>query len=493
MFNLVSIQKTFVPQWMLLLSAVLLLTTCARNPVTGKKELMLMSESQEIAIGKEADPSIVAEYGLYENTALQNFITAKGKEMAAISHRSNLPFQFKILDSPVVNAFALPGGYVYFTRGIMAHFNNEAEFAGVLGHEIGHITARHGASQYSKQILAQVALVGGMVVSEDFRKFSDLASTGLGLMFLKFGRSDESESDEIGVVYSTNVGYNAHMMGDFFKTLEAIGSESGGSIPTFLSTHPDPGDRYNKVHETAVKYQKIAGVKAADLKVNRDSYLKMIDGLIYGEDPRQGYVENQNFYHPEMKFTFNIPSDWQVVNSPSQVQMAPKDGKALMFLQLEEAKTSDAAANDFLTRNKITVEYKANVNANVLPTIALYGTQVPDPAVGGETLKLMTYLIQYNNQIYKMVGLSVNTDFNLYFNNFQTTMRSFNKLTDASKLNRLPERIKIVPAKKTATFQQIMTDNGMTAARMKELALINGMAASQTVEAGTLVKVFEKK
>ena len=317
MFNNVSTQRTSLQKWMLFFTTGMLLITCARNPVTGKKELMLMSEAQEIAIGKEADPSIVAEYGLYENITLQNFITAKGKEMAAISHRSNLPFQFKILDSPVVNAFALPGGYVYFTRGIMAHFNNEAEFAGVLGHEIGHITARHGASQYSKQILAQVALVGGMVVSEDFRKFSDLASTGLGLMFLKFGRSDESESDEIGVVYSTNVGYNAHMMGDFFKTLEAIGSESGGSIPTFLSTHPDPGDRYNKVHETAVKYQKIAGVQAADLKVNRDSYLKMIDGLIYGEDPRQGYVENQNFYHPEMKFTFNIPADWQVVNSPS--------------------------------------------------------------------------------------------------------------------------------------------------------------------------------
>ncbi|MBP9193145.1 MAG: peptidase M48, partial [Saprospiraceae bacterium] len=190
---------------------------------------------------------------------------------------------------------------------------------------------------------------------------------------------------------------------------------------------------------------------------------------------------------------FNIPADWQVVNSPSQVQMAPKDGKALMFLQLEEAKTLDAAANDFVTRNKITVEDKANVNVNGLPAIALYGTQVPDPAVGGETLKLMTYLIQYNNQIYKMVGLSVNTDFNLYFNHFQTTMRSFNKLTDASKLNRLPERIKIIPAKKTATFQQIMTDNGMTAARMKELALINGMNASQTIEAGTLVKVLEKK
>lgn len=478
---------------LLLTSAGILLTTCAKNPVTGKKELMLMSEAQEIALGQEADPSIIAEYGLYDNPVLQNFITSKGKEMAAISHRSKLPYQFKIVDSPVVNAFALPGGYVYFTRGIMAHFNNEAEFAGVLGHEIGHITARHGASQYSKQILAQVALVGGMVVSEDFRKFSDLASTGLGLLFLKFGRSDESESDEIGVVYSTNIGYNAHMMGDFFKTLEAIGTESGSSIPSFLSTHPDPGDRYNKVHETAVKYQKIRGVPAGDLKVNRDSYLKMIDGLVYGEDPRQGFVENARFYHPEMKFTFEIPKDWQVVNSASQVQMAPKDGKALMFLQLEAAQSLDAAITDFVSRNKLTVEDKASVTVNGMPAMALYGIQTPDPQTGGETLKLMAYFIQYNGQIYKMVGLTANADFNIYFNNFQTSMRSFNKLTDASKLNRMPERIKIIAAKKTASFQQIMTDNGMTSDRMKELSLINAMTAAQTVEAGTLLKIIEKK
>ena len=122
----------------------LMLSTCAVNPVTGKKELMFMSEEQEIALGQQSDPSIVAMYGLYEDETLQEFINKKGQEMAAISHRPHLKYEFKILDSPVVNAFALPGGYVYFTRGILAHFNNEAEFAGVLGHEIGHITARHG-------------------------------------------------------------------------------------------------------------------------------------------------------------------------------------------------------------------------------------------------------------------------------------------------------------------------------------------------------------
>ncbi len=202
--------------------ALSLFYSCARNPVTGKKELMLMSEGQELALGKESDPSIIAQYGVYENAQLQAFITEKGKQMAAISHRPNLNYEFKILDSPVVNAFAVPGGYVYFTRGIMGHFNNEAEFAGVLGHEIGHIAAKHSAQQYSKQMLTQVLFIGGMIVSEDFRKFADVAQQGIGLLFLKFSRDNETESDKLGVDYSTKIGYDAHEMAGFFKTLKKL-------------------------------------------------------------------------------------------------------------------------------------------------------------------------------------------------------------------------------------------------------------------------------
>ncbi|MDH6056225.1 M48 family metalloprotease, partial [Umezakia ovalisporum] len=147
--------------------ALLSLLACSRNPVTGKRELILMSQEQEVALGQQSHPSIVATMGLYEDQKLQNFISEKGKAMARISHRPDLPYQFYIVDSPVVNAFAVPGGYVYFTRGIMAHFNNEAEFAGVLGHEIGHITARHSARQQSSQLLTQVGLIGGAILAPD--------------------------------------------------------------------------------------------------------------------------------------------------------------------------------------------------------------------------------------------------------------------------------------------------------------------------------------
>lgn len=476
-----------------LAAVVVCISSCSRNPVTGKRELMLISESQEIAMGKEADPSIVAEYGLYQDDKLQAFINEKGKQMAAISHRPNLPYSFKILDSPIVNAFAVPGGYVYFTRGIMAHFNNEAEFAGVLGHEIGHITARHSASQQSKQLLAQVAFIGGMIASEDFRQLADATNTGLSLLFLKFGRSDESESDKLGVDYSSKIGYNADEMADFFLTLKKMGG-GAGSIPTFLSTHPDPADRYNKVKQYSLENHKTNNIDPSTLKIGKESYLKMIDGIIYGEDPKQGYVEGNAFYHPEMLFYFTIPQGWQTINSPSQVQMAPADGKALMLLQMESATNLEQAATNVIQRNAITVQDKVNLNVNGNNAIALYGTiQETDQATGqkGPLLKLMCYLIQYNGNIYKMIGLTKNEDFNAYFSAMQSTMKSFAKLSDQAKINKLPQRIKIVPVKKTGTLQQAMADYNMKADKMEELSLLNGLELTASINAGELVKILE--
>lgn len=473
------------------MAAFALLNACSRNPVTGKKELILMSEGQEKSMGAEADPSIIAEYGLYQDAKLQAFINEKGKQMAKISHRPDLPFEFKILDSPVVNAFAVPGGYVYFTRGIMAHFNNEAEFAGVLGHEIGHITARHTAQQQSKQILAQVGMVVGIVVSDAFRQFADLANNGLGLLFLKFSRNHESEADKLGVYYSTDIGYNAFEMADFFKTLEKM--SDGGRIPTFMSTHPDPGDRYVKVNQHATDVQMAKNLNKNSLKVNRDSYLKMIDGLIYGEDPKQGFVEGNTFYHPELLFQFSIPANWQLANSPSQIQMAPTDGKAIMFMELEQATTLEQAATNVIDRNKINVEDRASITVNGLPAIALYGTQTSAAQNGqaAQVLKLMVYLIKYNNAIYKFIGLSTNQDFNSYFSSFTATMKSFNKLTDQQKINKLPQRIKIVAAKRTASLKDIMNDFSQSSNDMNKLSLLNGMELTESVPSGSLVKILE--
>lgn len=469
---------------------VFTLVSCSRNPVTGKKEFSLMSESQEIAMGKEYDPSIVAQFGSYNDPRLQGFINEKGKAMAAISHRPNLPYEFKILDSPVVNAFAVPGGYVYFTRGIMAHFNNEAEFAGVLGHEIGHITARHSARQATRQTLAQIALIGGMIASEEFRKFGDVAQQGLGLLLMKYSRDHETESDKLGVEYSTAIGYDAREMAGFFNTLKRL--SDGQSLPTFMSTHPDPGDRHLSVGRLAAEAQKEKSTES--FKINRNKYLELIDGLVHGEDPRQGFVENNVFYHPEMKFRYEIPNGWRTVNSPSQVQMAPEDGKGLMILTLAEGSDLNSAKNNAIQKNKFQVVESTNVTVNGLPAIAMISEVLPDAQQQGAQnqpiLRVLTYLIQYNGLIYKMHGLSNKTDFNNYFSSFQNTMKSFKQLTDQAMLNRQPTTIKIVSVSSNSTLQQVLNAHKMPSSRHTELAILNGMELNDRVEAGTKVKVL---
>ena len=473
----------------LVLSMLMLFVACAVNPVTGRKQLMFMSEEQEIALGKQSDPSIVAMFGLFEDAKIQKFITEKGMEMAKVSHRPHLPYEFKILDSPVVNAFAVPGGFIYFTRGILAHFNNEAEFAGVLGHEIGHVTARHSASQQTKATVAQILLIGGLVVSPAFRNFANEAQQGLQLLFLKYSRDNESQSDELGVEYSTKIGYDAHEMANFFNTLSQMreGTESE-SLPTFLSTHPDPGDRSNKVSKMADKAQKTAG---GNFAVNRDQYLRMIDGMIYGDDPKQGYVENNIFYHPEFKFQFPIPAGWQTVNSPSQVQMASSDGKALMILTLTQANSLQAAADTILRQYNLTVVERKSQTLNGMSTLAMVADQTNEQT--GQVIRVLTYLISYQNLIFTFHGVSELADFDQQVSHFNQTMRNFKVLNDAAKINKKPQRLSIKSASKNATLQSLLQDSKISDVElMKEHALINGMDLDQTVPKGSFYKIITK-
>lgn len=484
--------KNFLSFLQKVLLSILLLSgtfSCATNPVTGKKQLILLSKDQEIAMGMQANPEVMATYGDYPDKQLQQFISTKGQQMAKISHRPDLEYHFQILDSPVVNAFALPGGYVYFTRGIMAYFNNEAQFAGVLGHEIGHITARHSAQQYSNQMLAQLGLMAGMVISPEFAQYADLASQGLGLLFLKFSRDDESQSDELGVQYSSQIGYNASQMADFFNTLDRLSGGNNGGIPTFLSTHPDPANRYKKVQKEAEAWQK-SHPAANDLEVNRDRYLRMIDGIIYGEDPRQGYVENNIFYHPQLKFQFPVPQSWQFQNMASQVQMAPKDGRAVIMMTLASEKSLTEAANAVVQQNQLQVQDSKNTTVNGLPAAALIADQQNQQ--DGSITRALIYLIQYNNLIYKFYGITAANDFNAMRPFFENTMTNFRPLSDPSKINVQPEKIKIQTVKSNGTLEQALRSFNMPEKRLEELSVLNGMKLKDDVKKGMLIKTIVK-
>ena len=460
--------------------------------MTGKKQLMLISESQEAAMGAEYDPQVVATFGLYENEPLTKFLNEKADEMAKISHRPNVDFKVKILDSPVINAFAVPGGYIYFTRGILAQFNNEAEMIGVLGHEMGHITARHTASQQSKQQLGQLLLVGGMIASEEFREFGEYAMQGMQLLFLKFSRDNESQSDQLGVEYASKIGYDTHKMANFFQVLSEMqmSSEQGG-VPTFLSTHPDPADRYYAVNALTKSWQD--SLKNSNWEVNQNEYLKMIDGLVYGEDPRQGFVENSVFYHPEMKFKYPVPSGWQLQNSPIQVQMAPADGKALIIFSLAGQKTLDEALKKNLADLNLTLIDSKNVTVNGFPAIpSVSKTDSQNQQTGEEQIiMVMTYFIDYNDMIFTFQGVATEPDFGNNTSAFESTMKGFSRLTDAAKLNVQPKRIQIQTVQRDGTAREVFASIGVPANKLNEIALLNEVNLIDQIKKGTLVKVVK--
>jgi predicted Zn-dependent protease len=437
---------------------------------------------------KKPDPQVIAQFGLLDNPAMQRFIQQKGQQMAAVSSRADFGYNFTIVDSPVINAFAAPDGNVYFTRGIMAHYNNEAQFAGVLGHEIGHITARHGEKQQTRSTLATGALLLGSILSKRVAQLAQPLSQGVGLVFLKYGRDAERESDQLGVTYSTKIGYDASQMADFFMTLQREQQVSGaGAVPDFLSTHPNSADRYQTVKQLAARAKQNAGGRS--LTVGRDSYLKMLEGLTYGEDPRQGFVESGAFYHPELKFKFPVPSGWKTQNSPQQFQMAEPNGKAMLVLTLASGASLDAAAESLAKQLNLQSPQASRTTINGFSAITIQGDQVGQQGVTANTL---SHVIQDGKTLYALIGLSAPQTLSTYGPQFQRVAQGFARLTDASKLNRQPERIRIKTAKTAQTLAAALTANGIPAKRHEELAILNGMKTTDRLSAGMVYKVVGK-
>ncbi len=479
------------PLALLLFLSSLFFQTCAVNPVTGKKQVSFISEEREIEMGKSYDPQVVAEFGLYDNPQLQQFISQKGMAMARTSHRPNLPWSFKLVDSPVVNAFAVPGGFVYFTRGIMAHFNNEAQFAGVLGHEIGHVTARHTVAQQSRQQLFGGLAMAGMILSPELASQGESVMQGMQLLFLKYGRDAESQSDKLGVEYSTGIGYDAREMAGFFTTLDRLSGGSENRIPTFLSTHPDPLNREQNVKSLATQYQAVDAT-TDKYDVGRDRYLRMIDGMIYGEDPKQGFTEGGSFYHPDLRFQFKIPGQWQLINAPTMVQMVSPDQKAIMQMTLAQGSDPQAAAQQFVQQTSLQVASSNNNRINNLPATTVFGDVVQTDQQSGQTqtIRVMASFIAYGGNTYMMLGMALAQDFNRYSRDVEYSISSFAELRNQTYINRQPERIKIVTNQRAQSLQQALLSSGVPQARLNEFAILNGMQLKDQLSQGMLFKSF---
>ena len=319
------------------LASALVLHGCATNPVTGKSDVVTMSAAQEVEIGRKMHPQVLQQYGRYSDEALQSYVNDIGQRIAKVSHLPNLQFTFTVLDSPDINAFALPGGYVYITRGIMAYLNSEAQLVAVLGHEVGHVTARHAVRQQSGATAAGVGatVIGILTGSGDLASVANMAGTAL---VRGYGRDMELEADAIGAEYLERMGYQPEAMIDVVRLLKnqeqlevQIARQEGREPRIYhgvFSTHPDNDTRLKEVVSEARK----AGGTAEARPDGREAYLQRISGLPLGPSREQGVVRGSRFYHGTLGVTVAFPSGWVVQNQPTKVVATTPQKDALLQL-----------------------------------------------------------------------------------------------------------------------------------------------------------------
>jgi predicted Zn-dependent protease len=468
------------------LSLALTLTSCATNPVTGKHELSLVSFERELQIGREGHQAIVDEYGVYDDPKIAAYVDTVGQSLARVSHLPSLGWTFTVLDDPVVNAFATPGGYVYITRGLLAHLNSEAQLAGVLGHEIGHVTARHTAQQITKQQLAGAGLTLASVLSQEFRRYSDAAQSALGLMLLKYGRDDETQADELGVEYSAKAGYDPREMPATYRMLKRVGERAGQRLPAFLSTHPDPGDREERTRRLAA----VAAAGKPALVVASRGYVRRLDGVVFGRDPRQGYFEGDRYYHPQMAFTLSLPPGWQHQETRSSVTAGSTSRGAAVELRLADAGTLSPAgfARDLVRRGRVLDARGADESFEGLEA---WVGRLDAKAESGDLMSFVaTFVRRAPERMFQMVGRST-TPGDPDEATIVASMRSFRALTDRARLAATPDRVRIVRVESAGSFESVVAGFGRQAVDSVEAAILNNVEPGDEVRAGELIKIVE--
>jgi predicted Zn-dependent protease len=471
------------------LGASLLLGACATNPVTGERQFNLMSEAQEIQIGREMDPQVRQEMGIYTDAELQQYVESVAMPLARGSQRPNLPWQFSIVDSPSVNAFALPGGYIYVTRGLLAHLNDESELAGVLGHEIGHVTARHAAQQYSKAAGAEIGLTLSSIFFPGARPYGQFAGTGLGLLFLKYSRDDELQADRLGAQYAAQNGWDPGGVQDMLRTLARIDETATDKrgVPNYLSTHPAPADRVTKIESEVSTIRASAGDKP--FETDRENYLRRINGLVYGENPREGVVRGNELLHPDLRFALRFPEGWEVVNGRTQVVAKAPGERVFMLLDLVQqpqgATLKEIALND-MRRAGFRATEGGDTTLNGLR--AFVGTFHGSMQNLGQVTARVAY-VPINRTLFRVAGVAPPDMFERADSDFSASLRSFRELSAREADDIRPNRIDLYTVRRGETWQSIAQGPGGGNLQASALAIMNSFSPNEQPRAGDRIKI----
>lgn len=468
----------------------LALTNCATNPVTGNPNFVTMSEAQEISIGRSEDQKIREQYGPYDDPALQRYVNEIGQRLAKASHRAGLQYQFLVVDSPQVNAFALPGGYIYISRGILAYLNSEAELAAVLGHEIGHVTARHSVQQLSAATAANVgASVLQIFVPQMRNSGGDaLINTLGGALLSGYGREHELEADRLGAEYLARTGYDPQAMIKVVGVLKnqelfdaemakAEGREARAYHGLFAS-HPDNDTRLQEVVREAAKF------KSTENRVNREAFLRSLDRMVFADSPAQGIVRNNNFYHPDLGLTLNLPVGWRIQNNAQNVAAASPDQAAL--IDLRSAGRAEGSPTDVL--RKI---LKLGTGSTVTP-LAIGGlpAAVTEATLSGKPTRIAVVFL--GSSAYA-IGLQAKdaAAYNRHKAALETAMSSFHAMTAQERTLAKPLRLRVVTVQTGQTFATLARTSPLGKFAENHLRVINGLYPSGEPVAGQSLKIIE--
>jgi predicted Zn-dependent protease len=426
--------------------------------------------------------------GVYNDPELQKYVSDLGMRLAKLSERPNLPWQFTVIDQPAINAFAVPGGFIYITRGILPFLADEAELAGVLGHEIGHVTARHSVQQYTRTVGGTVGLAALGVFVPAARPFGQLSQQALGVLFLKYGREDELQSDQLGAKYSTAGGWDPAGVPGMLATLGRLDEASGDrkGVPNFLSTHPEPLARVSEVQATV---QQLKGARG-DLVTNRDGLLRRIDGIVFGDNPEQGITRGNAFLHPPLRFRLDFPEGWQIANSPQQVVAKAPDADVFLVLQLvqqpmQQGGSLEAIAIGSMQRAGFRVIEGGPTTINGLPAfVGVYQGQIEGM---GQVASRAAH-ISYDKRVYMIAGIVSPPLFQQVDPAFGSTLRSFRQLSVADAEAIRPYRIDLYVVREGDSWAGLAERSGGNV-KPAALAIMNGSNPASTPPVGARIKI----
>ncbi len=468
-------------------AGALALSHCAQNPVTGEKDFVLMSEAQEIQTGLQAHKDVLKEYPALDNPALQGYVNAIGLRLAQESHRPQLKWQFTVVDSPDVNAFALPGGYVYITRGLMAYLNSEAELAGVIGHEIGHVTARHGVRQQSAQTAAGLGAVLGslLVPGLNNQAGATLLQTMAQAWTAGYGREHELESDRLGAQYLARAGYSPQAMIDVIgvlKNQELFAAEQarrdGRPVRTYhgtFDTHPSNDKRLKEVVGEANKYAVVAP------REGRNDYLQKLSGMVFGDSPEQGLIRNNRLLHPELGLSLQFPPGWRVENRPDRAAAMNPKGDALV--ELRQGPRNDRPLDTLQKGIKLDAGAQyASGQLGGYPAAFAAGAQQGKPVI--------LAAVVFGGTQYLIAGITKDKPaYDRERATLRGTLNSFRALTAAEAQATQPDRLQLITAEAGTTMSALARRSSLGATAESQLRLMNGLYPTGEPRPGQLVKI----